>query len=99
MNDSDKLFFVTWNNAIYESRKTCKLIDHEEMVNILAKFAVTAKALNIRRISLVMHAWTLWSAGKISPIDATTFLNAYETAPSLLNSANPSNPLASQLYP
>jgi hypothetical protein len=59
------------------------------MVNILSKFAVTAKTLNIKRISLVMHAWTLWSAGKISPIDATTFLNAYETAPSHPNSTNP----------
>jgi len=55
------------------------------MKNILRSFAKKVKEikdpnLQIPRISLVMHAWTLWSTGKITSIDVTNFLYDYDSA-------------------
>lgn len=48
------------------------------MNNLLKTFAKTAKENGINRINLLMHAWTLWSAGRIDANDVTTFLQDYD---------------------
>lgn len=50
------------------------------MKDLLTKFAITARQSGIKRVSLIMHAWTLWSTGKISSVDVTYFLSVYDNA-------------------
>lgn len=50
------------------------------MMEMMMDFAKQAKRDNIKRINMIMHAWTLWSAGKITSEEVTLFLKNYDEA-------------------
>lgn len=66
VNEGDKQFFIKWNSIVHETRKTKVILGHNEMMEMMMDFAKQAKRDNIKRINMIMHAWTLWSAGKIT---------------------------------
>jgi hypothetical protein len=78
VNESDKKFFIKWNEIVHEGKSQQGVIGHEEMLGLLKRFAKEGKAAGIRRIHMVMHGWTLWSAGKISADDVAFFLQEYD---------------------
>jgi len=78
VNEGDKQFFLKWNNIIHDSRKTNGFVGHDEIVEALREFAVIGKQQHIKRINMVMHGWTLWSAGKISADEVNHFLSIYD---------------------
>lgn len=80
VNDNDKLFFMKWNDAVREAKKQHVYINGPVMRNLLKTFAATAKKEGLKRINLLMHAWTLWSTGKIDSYDVTIFLKDYDEA-------------------
>jgi hypothetical protein len=55
-------------------------ISNAVMRDLLKTFAKTAKQQGLKRINLLMHAWTLWSTGRIEANDVTNFLYDYDKA-------------------
>lgn len=80
VNENDKFFFVKWNDTIYEAKKKHVILKHDVFIGVLEKFAGIAKAEGIKRINMVIHGWTLWSSGKVSAEEVTSFLLAYDNA-------------------
>lgn len=65
---------------MHHSKKTNVYLNEENIRELLQHFAKIAKKERLKRASLVMHAWTLWSAGRIASEDVHFFLNAYDKA-------------------
>jgi RIO-like serine/threonine protein kinase len=80
INETDKQFFIAWNQAMYAAKRGSEFLSDEDIRALLQSFARTAKKKNFKRISILIHSWTLFSVGRISAEDVTTFLNAFDTA-------------------
>jgi hypothetical protein len=55
-------------------------MDDEAVMKMLTDFARIAKSKNIMRVNILMHAWTIWSAGRIVSDDILKILDAYDNA-------------------
>lgn len=80
INETDKHFFIAWNQAMYAAKRGSEFLSEEDLRELLHNFAKIAKKKNFKRISMLIHSWTLFSVGKISAEDVTTFLNVFDTA-------------------
>lgn len=78
VNEQDKHFFITWNKLLREQRNTHVIVGYNELIDVLSQFAKSATQTNIKRLNLVMHGWTLWSAGLINADDVSNFLQIYD---------------------
>jgi hypothetical protein len=82
VNENDKVFFMKWNEAVHDSKRVNVYLNAEAMRELIDRFAKTVKGIGLRRVNLLMHAWTLWSAGRIESDDVIFLLKAYDDAPS-----------------
>jgi hypothetical protein len=80
VNDNDKQFFLKWNDAVREAKRQNVYLSENVMHEMLKSFAGRAKQDGIKRISLLMHAWTLWSTGRIDSEEVTNLLLEYDKA-------------------
>lgn len=78
VNSNDKHFFIHWNTFIHEKRKKMSLIYSYDMPKMFTEFSKDAPSLNIPRINIVMHGWTLWSVGQIKSLDLIKALYQYD---------------------
>lgn len=81
VNENDKQFFLRWNHAVRQAKKHNVYISDPVLRELLTSFAKKAKQEGIKRINLLMHAWTLWSTGRIESSDVTSLLLEYDKAP------------------
>lgn len=80
VNENDKQFFLKWNQSVREAKQANVYISDPVMRELLQSFAKKSKLDGIKRTALIMHAWTLWSTGRIDSSDVTNFLLDYDRA-------------------
>lgn len=80
VSDSDKRFFLVWNDFMSKNKRNQanNYVDADTMGEILKKFCATCKGNQIHRNSLLMHLWTMWSAGKIGSFLISVCLDIYD---------------------
>lgn len=80
VNETDKQFFIKWNCVVHETRKKYLILGHSEIMEMLIDFARAAKRDQFKRLHIIMHAWTLWSSGKINAEEVKLFLKTFDQA-------------------
>lgn len=63
---------------MHEAKIKYVIMGHEELLDVLDDFAKIAKKEDIKRLSIIMHGWTLWSSGKLTSNEVTNFIKAYD---------------------
>lgn len=55
------------------------IYENQQIVSILEKFCIICKKLQIPKINLNMHLYTLWSVGRIKDFDIIKLLTFYDS--------------------
>lgn len=69
---------MKWNELMHAAKKKFSVIDDNVMMNVLKQFAIVCKKFNIPRMNLIIHLWTLWSAGKIYSVNIIEIITTYD---------------------